>query len=730
MKKCDCWIETQDNLVNVQTVTDAIILKGFSPYVGPNGNWFEYDEQLQQYIDTGVHAKGDRGEKGEKGDTYTITEADYIAIGDLVTDREESKFNQYVEGKKEEFNSNALAKTSEFNANAQSKTSTFDSNAVSKTNAFNTNASAKTTEFDTHATEKANEEIARINADEIVARIDEKADKSDTYTKTEVDEKVAQATPTDYDQVKEDIALLKWKTLNLATEVVDSQEAYSKSVPNNVYENALLNKIGGKTEVANQLVSTNRWTWTTPVKGIETIMDNGVISFIGTTNEVGEIVRFTNTYNAIKDHYIYYGVKGSEKVTIQTNVNGNYFNYANRIIKITSESALANVIPTIRGTYNQEVGTTFNEQAHLYIVDLSKRYGVGNEPTSIDDIRIKLLDQELEENGEYNEGSLVNASVESVVSKGKNLLPISTATQQTYYGLTFTNNNDGTYSIKGTASNTANFFLFDADNKMFLNAGNYTISCEGSSTDCYLIVNGANYGLGIPYKAIMGSPYSVTSSGDGYFDYVLCQVPNGKTIDVTLKPQIERGNNATPYTPYFESVKPIATIIEKYFPNKMKGFNGVYDEFDLEQGKAIQRVGYSTYNLISDIHQTDNNIFIVDLQIPHNNNAIMPIYTRTNVVGIASMVDKSYHARGTQNNYDGSLYLRDSSFNNYIQLREAIGNMPFYYELATPIVTDIDQEDLEYLEALKVESNGTITFEQLSTYIQIPNEESYLKRVE
>ena len=52
-----------------------------------------------------------------------------------------------------------------------------------------------------------------------------------------------------------------------------------------------------------------------------------------------------------------------------------------------------------------------------------------------------------------------------------------------------------------------------------------------------------------------------------------------------------------------------------------------------------------------------------------------------------------------------------------------------YYELAEPIITDIVKEDLEYLEALKVESGGTITFAN-AEYLQVPNEESYLKRVE
>lgn len=39
------------------------------PYIGENGNWFKYDAELKEYIDTGVCAVGPEGEKGDKGDT-------------------------------------------------------------------------------------------------------------------------------------------------------------------------------------------------------------------------------------------------------------------------------------------------------------------------------------------------------------------------------------------------------------------------------------------------------------------------------------------------------------------------------------------------------------------------------------------------------------------------------------------------------------------------------------
>jgi hypothetical protein len=49
-------IESQEP-IKVNVVTDAVIKKGFSPYIGENGNWYEYDEGTKEFIDTGVKAE-------------------------------------------------------------------------------------------------------------------------------------------------------------------------------------------------------------------------------------------------------------------------------------------------------------------------------------------------------------------------------------------------------------------------------------------------------------------------------------------------------------------------------------------------------------------------------------------------------------------------------------------------------------------------------------------------
>ena len=51
------------NLKNVQPV---IVKKGYSPFV-QDGTWWQYDESVKGYIDTGIKAEGKDGADGHDG---------------------------------------------------------------------------------------------------------------------------------------------------------------------------------------------------------------------------------------------------------------------------------------------------------------------------------------------------------------------------------------------------------------------------------------------------------------------------------------------------------------------------------------------------------------------------------------------------------------------------------------------------------------------------------------
>lgn len=73
--------------LSLSSATNKVIKKGYSPYIGSNGNWFEYDDSLKAFVDSGIKAQGadgargadgrdgangsvgPKGDKGDKGDT-------------------------------------------------------------------------------------------------------------------------------------------------------------------------------------------------------------------------------------------------------------------------------------------------------------------------------------------------------------------------------------------------------------------------------------------------------------------------------------------------------------------------------------------------------------------------------------------------------------------------------------------------------------------------------------
>lgn len=137
---------------------------------------------------------------------------------------------------------------------------------------------------------------------------------------------------------------------------------------------------------------------------------------------------------------------------------------------------------------------------------------------------------------------------------GKNLLkyPYLNGTQ-TVSGVDFTDNGDGTVTVNGTATEDISYVL--QRKSMFLRPNcTYTVSgCpKGGSTDTYSLVY-SDAETGVLFDVGNGSVIS-TESGTGIEDYhVSIEIKNGTTVsNLTFKPQLEFGANATEYEAYKE----------------------------------------------------------------------------------------------------------------------------------------------------------------------------------
>lgn len=156
-----------------------------------------------------------------------------------------------------------------------------------------------------------------------------------------------------------------------------------------------------------------------------------------------------------------------------------------------------------------------------------------------------------------------SVEVSEIKGVGKNLLK-NIATTKTVNGVTFTVNNDGSVTIKGTATATANFTI-DNIKSPKLNVGKYVFAYDYSNLN---IVTFVDVFKNNAWKKIIGNngtPFSITETEleKGYQFNFMIRVPSGTAINnVTVYPMLRRAEDNDTYEPYTEkSIQLSAPII-------------------------------------------------------------------------------------------------------------------------------------------------------------------------
>ena len=321
--------------------------------------------------------------------------------------------------------------------------------------------------------------------------------------------------------------------------------------------------------------------------------DTGKIT-VALHNGPSQMTLWTATASSRKTNFV------STTFTISSNFASNTTDKTRLILYCPhSESAQGNV-------------TTIS---NVWMVDLTKMFGTGNEPATPAEFRAMFPDDYYP----YSAGELktiVPTSIEASGVERFQLLDKSkfTATK-TISGVTFTNNGDGTITYNGTASTEANYTLQSGLNVI---AGHKYFSYVGENTNGKISV--LLYAHSDPYNTFdnrypkaEGGISTALKNSDRLF-YQPKTFPNISYSNFILKPQFfdltemfGAGNEpATPeefwqrvpeklygYNP--NDYKSANIPSSKYFPDGMKSAGSAYDEINFLSQKAIKRVGVRAY---------------------------------------------------------------------------------------------------------------------------------------
>lgn len=308
---------------------------------------------------------------------------------------------------------------------------------------------------------------------------------------------------------------------------------------------------------------------------------------------------------------------------------------------------------------------------------------------------------------------------------GKNLLPYPFYnTTKTAQGITFTDNEDGTITVNGTSSASADFILYNQDT-FTLPQGEYILSCENLPLNCY-IVFGSN---AIPYTNVFGSmmPYRFTISNNNPVGYGILRINVGTTLNnVVIKPMIRLASDTDPTFEPYTNICPISGLTS----GEVQTTNGtdtntatitfgqtVYGgTVDFKTGQVsvthgMVDLGDYTWFYTNGVFTISGEPTISDAKAPTNTgiesvycSAYKHYYTGS-TVELNNIPDKNVCLCITAMSSSRKIpVIKDTDYTDAATFKSAMSGVQLCYELATPTTLTLTPAELELLKG-----NNTIT---------------------
>ena len=209
---------------------------------------------------------------------------------------------------------------------------------------------------------------------------------------------------------------------------------------------------------------------------------------------------------------------------------------------------------------------------------------------------------------------------------------------------------------------------------------------------------------------------STAASRKSFFD--LCDI------------QIEKSSTATAYAPYHSNVYQIPEAI-KALPGYGWSAGTARNYVDYENKKYVQCVnsvdlGTKNWRMYKDGDYTPFFYLnaVSDIR-GGTSNFLCPKYQYVKI-GVTDSASGLYVLENT------TVRVRDTAYTDAATFKQAMLGVMLYYELETPIVTDISTLiPADFLRNIEVEAGGSVTFKNSndSYRIPVPNEEEYIVKL-
>lgn len=346
----------------------------------------------------------------------------------------------------------------------------------------------------------------------------------------------------------------------------DSETAYAKTVPTGAKLMSVKN-IGGRSVVFNQLVDSNIVIGeTTRYSFNGQHLTTNITDSLSLSDDLCTLSTIPVGHKVLLKIKFIAGNVGNKEVTI-----GGYHKTANKSwqckIDLPKNTELAGktliAMDTTTDTtesirfflYNATIPLLTNIDCYINYYDLTVMFGSGNEPTSVEEFEAMFPNDYYQ----YNAGEIVSAGTEEIVEQGKNLFDY---TDNIYYGANVSKVENGVIYTKVSTTTVLNIPII-VGNKYTLsfkvksntaNQGGLRWSLQkGKNTsyahDSSLIKSEVGFATNTEYQAV------ATFVADT--DFVsLCTIV-GMVYDI----QLELGDTATDYSPYYQTGYPIPKAI-------------------------------------------------------------------------------------------------------------------------------------------------------------------------